>query len=64
MNHGFSPAINVFVGANGTGKSHLLKLLYCLQDSRTPNGNVFARKLKGGFRPKNDDVRQISNGIR
>jgi predicted ATPase len=24
----FSPGLNVFIGANGTGKSHLLKLLY------------------------------------
>jgi predicted ATP-dependent endonuclease of OLD family len=27
----FSPGINVFVGANGTGKTHAMKLLYCLQ---------------------------------
>lgn len=26
----FSPGINVFIGANSTGKTHLLKLLYCL----------------------------------
>ncbi len=26
----FSPGLNVFIGANGTGKSHLLKLLYSI----------------------------------
>ncbi len=27
----FSPGINVFLGANGTGKTHVLKLLYCIE---------------------------------
>ncbi|MEK7257758.1 MAG: AAA family ATPase, partial [Bacteroidota bacterium] len=26
----FSPGINVFIGENGTGKTHLLKVLYFL----------------------------------
>ena len=25
----FSPGINAFVGENGTGKTHLLKVAYC-----------------------------------
>ena len=26
----FSPGLNVLIGANGTGKSHVLKLLYSI----------------------------------
>lgn len=40
--------INVFVGANGTGKTHLLKLLYCLR-SRLYNDNLWARILNEAF---------------
>ena len=29
----FSPGINVFIGENGTGKTHLLKVLYYFIDS-------------------------------
>jgi predicted ATPase len=29
----FAPGVNVIIGENGTGKSHLLKLIYCLNES-------------------------------
>jgi ABC-type transport system involved in cytochrome c biogenesis ATPase subunit len=58
----FSPGLNVFVGANGTGKSHLLKLLYSILKANekadrasdsSPNSyeRVLAQKLVGVFRP-------------
>ncbi len=31
----FVPGVNVFIGANGTGKTHLLKLLYSIQGTRS-----------------------------
>ncbi|MBF0261844.1 MAG: AAA family ATPase [Magnetococcales bacterium] len=46
----FSPGINVLVGANGTGKTHLMKLLYCIQDSLLPLKSMKA-KLISVFRP-------------
>nr|MBC8363352.1 ATP-binding protein [Candidatus Desulfatibia profunda] len=30
----FVPGVNLFIGANGTGKTHLLKLLYSIQGTR------------------------------
>ena len=39
----FSPTINIFVGENGTGKTHLMKVLYAVQYlcSRTRRDRVF-----------------------
>ena len=46
----FSPGINVFVGANGTGKTHLMKACYAACDiSKT--GESFAEKLVRVFLP-------------
>lgn len=63
----FSPALNVVVGENGTGKSHLLKLLYSVAEvgrggvrtdhrsqsepRRTALQTELADKLVGVFRP-------------
>ena len=35
----FGPGINVFVGENGVGKTHVLKLLYAVQTSKTDSAN-------------------------
>jgi ABC-type ATPase involved in cell division len=56
----FSPGINVFVGTNGTGKTHLLKLLYCMQDSLVFNSRPLAEKLGTVFRPLHDDFRRLA----
>jgi len=57
----FSPGINVFIGANATGKSHLMKLLYSIvKTKRDCNGGEaansefgarLAQKLASVFRP-------------
>jgi energy-coupling factor transporter ATP-binding protein EcfA2 len=58
----FSPGINVLIGANGTGKSHLMKLLYSIlkanekaekTSSNSPNNfaTLLAQKLIAVFRP-------------
>ncbi|MEJ5366073.1 MAG: AAA family ATPase [Desulfosoma sp.] len=46
----FSPGLNVFVGANGTGKTHLLKLVYAACDI-TKSQIDFPEKLVRVFLP-------------
>ncbi|MBI5496586.1 MAG: AAA family ATPase [Deltaproteobacteria bacterium] len=65
----FSPGINVFIGKNGTGKSHLLKLLYgchSIMRSRNLQGPsqakvdvLVANKLAGLFRPDGGAVGRL-----
>jgi ABC-type ATPase involved in cell division len=49
----FSPGVNVIIGANGTGKTHLLKVLYaaCAVTIGEDKEKGFARKLLGVFHP-------------
>jgi len=56
INIDFSDGINVFIGANGTGKTHLLKILYafCQSDytltlAEGINNNTFGFKLLTNF---------------
>jgi ABC-type lipoprotein export system ATPase subunit len=62
--------INVFIGTNGTGKSHLMKAMYCLlkASERAPQhtDNIALRyevllldKLAKVFRPKDDSVGRL-----
>lgn len=46
----WASGINVLVGANGTGKTHLLKLLYCLQMCGHDD-LLLGSKLENVFRP-------------
>ena len=67
----FSPGLNVFIGRNGCGKSHLIKLLYTLVKvcgETSGNGSVLeaeslenriAKKLAGVFRPENDRIGRL-----
>lgn len=50
----FSSGINIIVGANGMGKTHLLKLLYAASQAVDPKVS-FSRKIVGCFLP--DDYR-------
>jgi energy-coupling factor transporter ATP-binding protein EcfA2 len=72
----FSPGINVFIGRNGCGKSHLLKLLYTLvrECGESPGtgsvlesdklDNRLASKLAGVFRPEGDHIgRLVQRGV-
>lgn len=61
----FAPGLNVIVGENGAGKSHVLKAAYTIaavsargeKDSGSPNPTksyletAIAKKLRGVFRP-------------
>jgi predicted ATP-dependent endonuclease of OLD family len=47
---GFSPGVNVFVGENGTGKTHILKAVYAACDI-TKSKRGFAEKINNVFLP-------------
>ena len=47
----FSPGINVLVGENGTGKTHLMKACYAACDVTTSKSH-FAEKLVDTFLPR------------
>ena len=49
-----SPGINVLVGANGTGKTHLMKVCYAACEI-TKNQKLFTRKLTNVFLPSNNN---------
>jgi Recombinational DNA repair ATPase (RecF pathway) len=58
----FSPGINVFIGENGTGKTHLLKLLYALQTAQVQadaRSESIAGKLVRVFRPDLDKLGRL-----
>ena len=46
----FSPGINTFIGANGTGKTHLMKVCYAACDAFKAH-DIFRDKLLGAFLP-------------
>jgi hypothetical protein len=46
----FSPGVNIFIGTNGTGKTHLLKVAYAACDVSKPGGNLL-EKLLATFLP-------------
>ena len=53
-----SPGVNVLVGANGTGKTHLMKVAYAACDvSKTGAG--FAEKLVRVFMPSGGAIRRL-----
>ena len=53
LDQDLSPDVNVIIGANGTGKTHLLKVLYAATAITTGDDKDkgFARKLLGVFNP-------------
>ncbi len=53
LDQALSPGVNVIIGANGTGKTHLLKVLYASTaiTSGEDQDKGFARKLLGVFNP-------------
>lgn len=49
----FTPGINIFLGANGTGKTHLMKAVYSACSIMNTNANTtLAQKVNGVFQPK------------
>ena len=59
----FSPGINVFVGENGTGKTHLMKVCYA-SCAFPKTGNGFIDKLRNVFIPRTRDVHRLTKRCR
>ncbi len=55
----FSPGINVLIGINGTGKTHLLKLLYSSCSITEETGVTLSTKLIQNFRPFEDRIGRL-----
>ena len=61
----FCKGLNVFIGENATGKSHLMKLLYSLikpledYNGHKEYGPIVREKLAGVFKPEDDLVRRL-----
>lgn len=53
----FDEGIQVFVGANGTGKTHLLKIMYALMQNHftDQSDNTFQQTVAKIFRPSHND---------
>ena len=56
----FVDGLNVFLGANSTGKTHVLKIIYTMLEAARTETSV-AGKLAGVFKP---DDREIGRLIR
>lgn len=49
----FAPGVNIFIGKNGTGKTHLMKVLYAACSVMSEKEDrTFAQKLNGVFMPQ------------
>ncbi|MEQ1590559.1 MAG: AAA family ATPase [Gallionella sp.] len=55
----FSPGINVLIGTNGTGKTHLLKLLYSSCSITEDSEATLSTKLIRNFRPFEDRIGRL-----
>ena len=54
----FSPGINIFVGENGTGKTHILKAAYAACD--IAKGDIgFAEKINNVFYPSGKQIGRL-----
>jgi len=54
----FSPGVNIFVGENGTGKTHILKAAYSACDIAKSKGG-FAEKINNVFYPSGKQIGRL-----
>jgi AAA15 family ATPase/GTPase len=54
----FSPGINIFIGENGTGKTHILKAIYSACDITKSKKN-FAEKINKVFLPSGEQIGRL-----
>ena len=54
----FSPGVNLIIGENGTGKTHILKLLYAILSSLKEDKKI-SEKLISMFLPKDDRIGRL-----
>ena len=55
----FSPGVNVLVGANGTGKTHLMKVCYAACQASREGGPPFPEKLVRDFLPSRNAIGRL-----
>ena len=62
FDHSFAKGLTVITGTNGTGKTHLLKVLYaaCAITTGEDREFSFAQKLTGVFRPYEDRIGRLA----
>ena len=62
LDQAFSTGVNVIIGANGTGKTHLLKVLYaaCAVTAGEDTDKSFAVKLRNVFNPYEGRIGRLS----
>lgn len=64
----FTPGVNLFIGENGTGKTHLLKVLYAALSSQRgieqTRGDALARKLQSVFLPRNRQLGRLVHRVK
>jgi energy-coupling factor transporter ATP-binding protein EcfA2 len=53
------PGVNVLVGANGTGKTHLMKVCYAACDASGNRGDDFGHKLVAVFLPSRRNLNRL-----
>lgn len=53
-----SPGVNIFIGQNGTGKTHILKAAYAACDI-SKSGKTFAQKLVNVFMPSGNQLGRL-----
>lgn len=59
----FSPGINVFIGENGAGKTHIMKIIYSASQATQKDVN-FAYKLTKVFYPKDFELKRLGSNHR
>jgi energy-coupling factor transporter ATP-binding protein EcfA2 len=58
----FVSGLNVFVGANGTGKTHVLKVMYALVESLRSESPLDS-KLAGVFKPEGNNIGRLARRV-
>lgn len=57
----FSPGVNILVGENGTGKTHVMKVCYAACEASKPGAMFFHEKLVSVFLPSGRSERRLVN---
>ena len=62
----FCPGVNLFIGENGSGKTHILKLLYTALDSYQgpDSADFFAQKMINVFLPKDYSLGRLVRRVK
>jgi ABC-type ATPase involved in cell division len=58
----FVDGLNIFLGANSTGKTHVLKVVYSLLEASRGH-RTLESKLAGVFKPENDQIGRLARRV-